>query len=715
MTDEKTIERLGRFKIVGVLGQGAMGIVYKALDEKIDRVVAIKTLQLQGEVPEDRLKEFRERFLHEAQFAGKLSHPNIVTIFDVEEDGDTTYIAMEYVEGKTLEQMIDKEPELPIGRMIEIMLHICDGLSYAHKNGVIHRDIKPANVIVTGDGSAKIMDFGIAKVTTSNNTVVGTILGTPGYMSPEQITGRTVDHRADIFSLGAVFYELLTQRKAFTGANLTEVMYKVVNENPTPVSVVNPLIPPVFDTIISRALRRNADERYRTVDFLAQDIRRVELTLTMTNPDHSDEEKKERKENLTDTIIRRTLEVVDYKKLLIGLSIYSFIATAMLILIVTFGRPNPGSYSKSFKRPASLSVVMNVPDAIVTIDGSEIKTARNVLKIDSIGVGEHKLAIRRDFYEPYETALVFAGGEAKEVEANLKLSPVEIRAGIDTSYFTITSTPRMAKVETSSGRFIGYTPIENFAFPGGNYTLLFSKEDYLTKTKNVSLRRNRLSPIDAALDKLRGTVSLEKVHPENAALFIGGKKLYRNSKANKFGVEVGEQNLTVHLDGYEDVEKKILIKADSTYELSDSLKPLYGTLQVKSNPTGAEIYLDDSETSVGMAPVYIPHLLANTHKIKAVSKREKKVKTVKVDKNDTTQTTVVFSNPNGYLEFTTSPPGAAIYINTALRDNAKTPGVIEMQPGFHKIRLVHPNYPKFYEITVRVRPEMTTKVEYKFE
>ncbi len=713
MPNDSKIERLGRFKIVSVLGQGAMGIVYKALDEKIDRVVAIKTLQLQGEVPEERIKEFRERFLHEAQFAGKLSHPNIVTIFDVEEDGDTTYIAMEYVEGKTLEQIIENEPELPVNRMIEIMLHICDGLSYAHKNGVIHRDIKPANVIVTNDGSAKIMDFGIAKVTTSTNTVVGTILGTPGYMSPEQITGRPVDHRADIFSLGAVFYELLTQRKAFTGANLTEVMYKVVNENPTPVSVVNPLVPPVFDTIISRALRRNADERYRTVDFLAQDIRRVELTLTMTQPAPAAD--KAKNENLTDTVIRKALEVLDYKQLLVGLSIYSFIATALLIVMVTFGRSTSSSLSKSGKKPASLLVTINVPDATVTIDGTEIAAAGNILRIDSIGSGEHRLVIKREFYDTYETDLIFATGEGKEVNANLKLSPVEIRPGIDTSYFTITSVPKMAKVETSSGRFIGYTPIENFPFPGGNYTLLFSKEDHVTTKKNVSLRKYRLNQIDAFLEKLRGTVSLEKAFPETVSLIVGGKKMYRNSKSNKYSVEVGEQNVIVHLDGYEDVERKLFIKADSTIELSDSLKPMYGVLLVKSNPTGAEVYLDDSETLAGTAPVYIPRLLASIHKIKAVNKKEKKIKSVKVDKNDTTQTTVVFLNPNGFLECTTNPPGAQIYINTVLRDDGQTPGVIEIQPGFHKIRFTHPNFSKFYEITVRVRPEITTKVEYKFE
>lgn len=713
MNQQPNIEKLGRYKVLGTLGQGAMGIVYKAIDERIERVVALKTLQVGADLPDEKLKEFRERFFHEAQYAGKLNHPAIVTIFDVEEVDGVSYIAMEYVDGKTLEYLIDNEPELGVNRMIEIMIEICDGLSYAHKNDVIHRDIKPSNIIITSDGHAKITDFGIAKVSTSNSTVVGTILGTPGYMSPEQITGKSVDHRSDIFSLGAVFYEFLTQHKAFPGTNLTEILYRVMNENPLPVSVVNPMVPPVFDNIISRSMRRNAEERYRSVDFFEQDIQRVALTLTMgVSTESSDDTTKV----TTPAVFKKFGVSLNYKKLTMGLSVYSGFLTALLLFMLVLGdHKSRIADSLTAQKHASLSVTVNVPDALVSIDGQAVQINKNIIKIDNIGVGEHKLAVKRDFYETYETALVFATGESKDVNVKLRLSPVEIRPGVDTAFVTITSNPKMAKVETSTGLFIGYTPIEDFAFPGGNYTLLFSKEDYASKTRNVVFRRKRNYPVDMALDKLRGYVSLERVYPANAWLSWNGKKLQKNLKNNRYSVEVGDQIVTLKADGYEDVAKKLFIKYDETMELADSLNATYGSLLIKSNPSGAEIFLDDAEVSLGKAPVHIDRLLASTHKIRAVYRNEKRVKSVKLEKNDTTATTVVFSNPNGFLELTTNPPGADIYVNTALRKDGKTPQLIEIQPGFYKVRLAHPKYSKFHELTVRVRPETATKVEYKFE
>ena len=716
MSQNANIEKLGRYKILGVLGQGAMGIVYKAIDERIERIVAIKTLQVDSNIPEDRIAEFRERFVHEAQYAGKLNHPGIVTIFDAEEVNGISYIAMEYVDGKTLEHIIDSDHDMPVSRMIEIMTEICDGLSYAHKNDVVHRDIKPSNIIIASDGHAKITDFGIAKVSTSSHTVVGTILGTPGYMSPEQITGKSVDHRTDIFSLGAVFYEFLARRKAFPGENLTEILYRVMNENPPPVSVVNPMIPPVFDNIISRALRRNAEERYRTIDFLEQDIKRVELTLTMTGTSEFGVSSDDTTKLNTPAVLQKYGLNLDYKKLTMGLSVYSGLMTCILVFMLAFGG-HSGRIADSLtaQKPASLAVNINVPDATVSIDGQTVQTTRNLLRIDSIGVGEHKLAVKRDFYETYETALVFATGEFKNVHVNLKLAPVEIRPGVDTAYVTINSNPKMAKVETSTGLFIGYTPIENFAFPGGNYTLFFSKEDHASKTRNVFFKRNRNYPVDVTLDKLRGFVSLEKVYPENASLYWNGKKLQKNPKNGLYSVEVGDQTVTIKADGYEDIEKKLFVKYDETNDFSDSLKAMYGSLLVKTNPSGAEIFLDDAEISSGKSPVLLDRLLASTHKLKAVYRNEKRNRSVKVEKNDTTSATVVFSNPNGFLDLVTDPPGADIYINTALRRDVKTPQFIEIQPGFYKVRLAHPKFTKFHELTVRVRPEVPTKIEYKFE
>ena len=199
MAPETKMIKLGRYQIEEVLGQGAMAIVYKAVDPRIDRTVAIKALNIHSGLSEEQAKQFRERFIYEAKLAGRLMHPNIVAVYDAEEDGDTSYIAMEFVNGKTLEEIILKSVEYTAAQKMDIIIQICDGLNYAHHHGIIHRDIKPGNIIITQEGRPKITDFGIAKAAASSTTVLGTILGTPGYMSPEQITGKPVDHRTDIF------------------------------------------------------------------------------------------------------------------------------------------------------------------------------------------------------------------------------------------------------------------------------------------------------------------------------------------------------------------------------------------------------------------------------------------------------------------------------------------------------------------------------------
>ncbi|MBX7152958.1 serine/threonine protein kinase, partial [bacterium] len=380
------IEKIGRYKILGLLGQGAMGIVYKAVDERIDRMVAIKTLQINDQVDDDQQTEIRKRFLQEAQFAGKVSHPNIVTIYDVAEENETPYIAMEFIDGQTLDQIIaEMDPDAPprLEMMIDVMLQICEGLNHAHKNGIIHRDIKPSNIIVTKDGLAKIMDFGIARFSTSTNTIVGTVLGTPAYMSPEQISGRNVDHRSDIFSLGAVFYEFLTRKKAFPGNNITEVMYHVLNENPVPISATNSSVPAVFDNIIMRALRRSPEERYRSMEYFATDIRKLKQTLDLSRTIYLKADDFGAAP-LPDWL--KFLEPMNFKKLSMGLGIYSGFITILFLSLLIFGGERFGYIAQSLSKqhPAALLMKLNVPDAIVSIDGKEYPTGMDVLNFDSI-------------------------------------------------------------------------------------------------------------------------------------------------------------------------------------------------------------------------------------------------------------------------------------------------------------------------------------------
>jgi len=256
------MDRIGRYKIVRELGRGAMGVVYLATDPTIGRPVAIKTIRL-GEVTNaEERGRLRERLFREARSAGVLSHPGIVTIYDMESQDDLAYIAMEYVNGPTLDQLLSGPPLSP-ERMFSILLQTAAALDYAHQKGIVHRDIKPANIMVAEDGSVKITDFGIAKINTSEQfTMTGTIVGTPHYMAPEQVQGLAVDGRADQFSLAVIVFEMLTGEKPFTGEQLTTVVYKIVAEEPSPPHRLNSTLSQQISNVLRKALAKRPDARY---------------------------------------------------------------------------------------------------------------------------------------------------------------------------------------------------------------------------------------------------------------------------------------------------------------------------------------------------------------------------------------------------------------------------------------------------------------------
>jgi serine/threonine protein kinase len=272
--EDRRGERFGRYEILSELGRGAMGVVYKARDPKINRVVAVKTFALSGQPPEEE-QEFRERFFREAEAAGRLSHPGIVTIYDVGEEPETRapYIVMEFVGGQSLEKLLSQnDHKLPLETALQLTHELSEALDCAHGQGVVHRDLKPANILITEDGHAKIADFGVAKLNLANHTLGGRTLGTPAYMSPEQLNGETVDGRSDLFSLGVVLYTVLTGYRPFQGNSAMTVSFKVVNRDPVPASVLDTELPPGLDYIIGRAMAKDPAERYQRGMEMALDI-----------------------------------------------------------------------------------------------------------------------------------------------------------------------------------------------------------------------------------------------------------------------------------------------------------------------------------------------------------------------------------------------------------------------------------------------------------
>ena len=254
-----------------------MGAVYKARDPKIDRFVAIKTVLLHQSVVQEQ-QEFRRRFFVEAQAAGRLLHPGIVAVFDVGEDPETSdpYIVMEYIEGITLRELLARQgKKLPADDALRIAQELAEALDYAHTQGVVHRDIKPANILITKDGQAKISDFGIAQLDLTHMTLPGRVLGTPAYMSPEQLEGEQVDGRSDLFSLGAILYTSLTGYRPFQGNSATTVCFKVANSEPLQVTALAPELPHELDAVIARALAKSPAERYQRGMEFAEDLRRL--------------------------------------------------------------------------------------------------------------------------------------------------------------------------------------------------------------------------------------------------------------------------------------------------------------------------------------------------------------------------------------------------------------------------------------------------------
>ncbi len=286
LLDGGTVEKpmLGRYQVEKELGKGAMGVVYLGKDPKIGRVVAIKTMALSQEFEPDELEDVKTRFFREAETAGRLNHPNIVTIFDAGEEHDLAYIAMEFLKGKDLTPHTKPGTLLPLPVVMSIIARVADALDYAHKQNVVHRDIKPANMMYDADNdSVKVTDFGIARITDSSKTKTGMVLGTPSYMSPEQLAGKKIEGQSDLFSLGVTLYQMSCGGLPFTGDSMAQLMYKIANEQPADPVNLNPALPDCLVAIIHKALAKSNEERYRTGEEMARAIRECAASMSIVD------------------------------------------------------------------------------------------------------------------------------------------------------------------------------------------------------------------------------------------------------------------------------------------------------------------------------------------------------------------------------------------------------------------------------------------------
>ncbi|MCB1042489.1 MAG: serine/threonine protein kinase [Acidobacteria bacterium] len=276
-----TLSKLGKYQILGVLGKGSMGVVYKGIDPRIGKLVAIKTMN-QKHLSDPNMQE---RFYREGNILGQLTHRNIISVYNVGEDQDTCYIAMEYLDGTTLERIIrGKKMKLSLQKRLDIVKQVCEGIHAAHQQGIIHRDLKPANIFLLNDDHVKVLDFGVAHFKNSQLTTSGVVIGTINYIAPEQITGLKIDHRADIFSLGVILYEMLSGNHPFVGKNLSQTMVRIINEETPRI----PDIPESLNQVVRRSLEKDRDRRYESAMDLAADLDNVIRTEALVDTLHDE-------------------------------------------------------------------------------------------------------------------------------------------------------------------------------------------------------------------------------------------------------------------------------------------------------------------------------------------------------------------------------------------------------------------------------------------
>lgn len=350
------ISQLGRYNIIGELGQGAMGTVYKAVDPLIDRVVAIKTINLSLAL--DEKDEYESRFYQEAKAAGRLSHPNIVTIYDVGKSGEIAYIAMEFLQGRELRDILNDGKRMPVEQVINIVAQVAQGLAYAHEHGIVHRDVKPSNIMIVREGHVKITDFGIARMASAAvRTQTGMVLGSPKYMSPEQVVGKLTDQRSDIFSLGVMLYEMLTGQAPFSGENVNAIMYQTLNSVPPPPSSLSPNVPEMLNFIVAKALAKKLEHRYQDTKEFAADLYacrdrlpRASATRDMVKP--ANPAAAARPDIISTAKHVDTSEDESKPVATLGLSsAFDSAAATMRLAALTGSREDVEEFSKTFKMP----------------------------------------------------------------------------------------------------------------------------------------------------------------------------------------------------------------------------------------------------------------------------------------------------------------------------------------------------------------------------
>lgn len=566
-------QTVGRYEVIGELGRGAMGVVYKAQDPTIGRVVAMKTMRLDthGLETEDMLR----RFKNEARAAGLLNHPNIVTIYDAGEQDGMFYIAMEFIEGTTLHSMLAEQRVLPPEEVIKIARQVCRGLDYAHAGGIIHRDIKPANIMITAKGTVKIMDFGIAKAG-GGMTNTGQVLGTPNYMSPEQVKGKQLDGRSDLFSFGVMLYEMLTGEKPFIGQNVTTIIYKIVHENPIAPRDLDVTIHPGLSAVVTRALAKDPQDRYQSGAELIRDL----------------ENYKSIGSNLSATAVISAASGTGER-------------TQAMVKNSTNGAGHAaGRANAALARPhrrglleAALLVGLIVASLGVGYVYYGVRTARKLheanLELER-KIQEQQLqqaaaakVLKQAEGVPDSSVVVPADSGTDKAETG-KANPAKGRKSPNLSMvhhgeLRFTSQPNGANVEIdgwSDPRWV--TPFKASNLAPGQHSITFSRPGYVQESRTSIVTENKSLLVYQVLSSV-STVLAVNSKPSGASILLDGRETGKTTPA-QLVVSQGDHKVILHRPGFKDEIIAATAQEGQTQNLSATLQALPPLVMEENHP-----------------------------------------------------------------------------------------------------------------------------------
>jgi predicted Ser/Thr protein kinase len=608
-----SIQTVGRYEITGELGRGAMGVVYKAMDPTIGRTVALKTMRL--DVHGLDTQEMVRRFQNEARAAGVLNHPNIVTIYDAGEQDGIFYIAMEFIEGTTLHELLAEKRVLPTDEVVQISRQICRGLDYAHSNGIVHRDIKPANIMITANGTVKIMDFGIAKAG-GQVTNTGQVLGTPNYMSPEQVKGKQLDGRSDLFSLGVILYEMLTGEKPFVGQNVTTIIYKIVNETPITPRDLDVTVHPGLSAIVIKTLAKSPDDRYQSGAEMVRDLEHYKLAGPARSaataglaPMPAQPEK---------TLVL-PVRVVDGSTVRMSAAA----AAAPAKKPVPVRRPTTAIINS--KRAMWLTVIATILVLGSAMGGyayhrtqvkmrqlAEEEKAKEAQRLTEqqqpIAIAIPTPTPEKEIIAP-DTTVKFLGGKKKNAEAQKQPTPVKATSSpnkvfVQQSELKLLSHPDGAKVEIDGWSEPNWvTPFTASHLAAGNHTITFTRPGYIPQSKFVESVTGKSIDVTAELTPAVSTFVVTS-NPQGANVWIDGKDSGMVTPA-QLTVDKGPHRITVKKPGFKDAATDQTIAEGQTLSFSPVLLSVSTAAEDGKNPNFFRRILGSDTVPDGKGLVHI--------------------------------------------------------------------------------------------------------------